>query len=696
MGGPAEVDVTLILWGHALAALLFGTLALAEVRGVEGRPPRHILVVALAVTSLWALIVAGIGAGDPIVHLLLGARNLAWLGWLIVLIRHSTTREGISRALAALCMVVALVTLLTVGLAIGQGIAAPISVPAALAAAMEQTRLALVMMAALGSLVLVQHLAGAQGRAQGGLRLALAALGVMWGLDLLLTAVTYVEGWVPALAALRGFAMAAVAGLLAAAGSRADDAAAPALSRTAAMRSLASVAVLIYAATTALVAHLAAAIGGSHGRIYETAVVFGAAAALLALASTPWLRAWTRVKVAKHLFRHRYDYRTEWQRFTATLGDPGPGGDPLGVRIVRAVADLTDSPAGLLLAMAEDERMIPAAAWNCDPQDPDPADLAFARHLATGRIVALDVIRADAGGAEAACIPAALLADPMAWVVVPLLHGERLAGAIVLARPPVDRALDWEDLDLLRVVGRQAASYLAEDRAHAALADAARFEEFNRRFAFLLHDIKNVASQVTLVARNAERHADNAEFRADMVATLRESGARMTALLARLGQHDASRPEPLRAVDATALVARAAAMRRAQHPVEVEIMTGEPIHVMAAPGRLAQVLDHLIQNAVEASDRGVPVCLRVEAGDGTVAIEVIDRGSGMSPGFMRDQLFRPFVSTKPNGFGIGAYEARELVRAMDGRLDVSSREGEGTRFRILLATAAAATLDAAA
>jgi signal transduction histidine kinase len=137
-------------------------------------------------------------------------------------------------------------------------------------------------------------------------------------------------------------------------------------------------------------------------------------------------------------------------------------------------------------------------------------------------------------------------------------------------------------------------------------------------------------------------------------------------------------------------------MRRAQHPVEVEIMTGEPIHVMAAPGRLAQVLDHLIQNAVEASDRGVPVRLRVEVGDGAVAIEVIDRGGGMSPGFVRDQLFRPFVSTKPNGFGIGAYEARELVRAMDGRLDVSSREGEGTRFRILLATAAAATLDAAA
>ena len=53
-----------------------------------------------------------------------------------------------------------------------------------------------------------------------------------------------------------------------------------------------------------------------------------------------------------------------------------------------------------------------------------------------------------------------------------------------------------------------------------ALANAQRFEEFNRRFAFILHDIKNLVSQLSLLARNAERHADNPEFRADMVATL--------------------------------------------------------------------------------------------------------------------------------------------------------------------------------
>ncbi len=69
------------------------------------------------------------------------------------------------------------------------------------------------------------------------------------------------------------------------------------------------------------------------------------------------------------------------------------------------------------------------------------------------------------------------------------------------------------------------------------------------------------------------------------------------------------------------------------------------------------------------------------AADGlSCIIEVIDSGAGMSAEFIRSRLFKPFHSSKPGGFGIGAFEARELVRAMNGRLDVESREGIGTRF----------------
>ncbi len=266
---------------------------------------------------------------------------------------------------------------------------------------------------------------------------------------------------------------------------------------------------------------------------------------------------------------------------------------------------------------------------------------------------------------------------------MPLVHAGSLVGAIVLSRPPVDRALDWEDFDLLRVAGRQAASYLAEDRAHAALADAQRFDEFNRRFAFIMHDIKNLVSQLTLVARNAERHADNPDFRADMVATLKDSSDRMNALLARLSQHHGVRGEVLQPVDVAALVSRIVAARRAQHPMGAHVGTG-PAFARAHATRLEQVIGHLVQNAIEASGETDPILLSVETIGGQVAIDVVDEGCGMAPGFVRDQLFRPFVSSKPTGFGIGAFEALQLVQAMGGTLDVASREGEGTRFRILL------------
>ncbi|MCP5396936.1 MAG: hypothetical protein H6918_09430 [Sphingomonadaceae bacterium] len=120
---------------------------------------------------------------------------------------------------------------------------------------------------------------------------------------------------------------------------------------------------------------------------------------------------------------------------------------------------------------------------------------------------------------------------------------DRLLGVVVLARPPVPRALDWEDFDLLKLVGRQLASYLAEQAGEQALMDASQFDEFNRRIAFVMHDIKNLASQLGLLARNAERHADKPEFRADMLVTLRNSADKLNMLLARLNRYGASGSE---------------------------------------------------------------------------------------------------------------------------------------------------------
>src|SRR4029077_14837964 len=156
-----------------------------------------------------------------------------------------------------------------------------------------------------------------------------------------------------------------------------------------------------------------------------------------------------------------------------------------------------------------------------------------------------------------------------AWAGIPLSHEGRLAGIVILGHPAIRPRLDWEDFDLFRTAGIQAASYIAEARSQQALANAQRFDEFNRRFAFIMHDIKNLVSQLSLVARNAQRHADNPEFRADMIVTLQSSVRKMNDLLARLSPGSAREAEPSRPVEVKPLLEALAEGRRGAHPVRV-------------------------------------------------------------------------------------------------------------------------------
>ena len=592
----------LVLWGHAIAALAFGVLAIDRARRPAQGWPKTAFVAALFASASWALAVAGIDAQDIATRLAEGVRDIAWLFFMTALVRRD--RAG-SAPLSAVYAV-------AIGMALGVALLALVgAVPMTsdALAAVGQARNLCRMMEAIAALVLLHHLDGSTRAAhRGAAKPIVVALGVMWSADLVVAAIAYAtDGWPLPLIAARGFAMIVVALLIGIAARRGGEGTLT-LSRAAMMRLLSVVAVLAYATGTVALTSLADTFAGPYGRAAQTAIVFASSAALMTLLSTPWLRAWTKVKIAKHLFRHRYDYRTEWQRFTTTLGMPGAGADPLDRRIVKAIADLTDAPAGLLL-VADGATLGVGAAWRWHGHGDTDAPLAH--YLARSeRIVELDAVRGGtASPEEAAATPAWMIERDDAWAIVPLIHGSTLVGAILLARPLVDRSLDWEDLDLLRVAGRQAASYLAEHRAHAALADAARFDEFNRRFAFIIHDIKNLVSGLTLVARNAERHADNPAFRADMVATLQDSAARMNALLARLSQHHQSASEMAQPVDVGALVARMATARRAQHVVTAQ---GEGV-ASAQPGRLEQLIGHLVQNAIEASPANE---------------QVVDRGGG--------------------------------------------------------------------
>ena len=666
------------LWSHLLAAALYGALAVWQLRHWNGDHRNRPLVTAFAVLSVWCIFLSMEGPHYVLAQFAESGRNLAFLSFMYGIMQGAADAGHRGKAVKAVYAAVAGVVGLQVVIS---GVMPEVAHLPQVLAALGSTQHIIGLTIAAGALVLVHNLYGqAAPDSRWGIQLPAIALAAMWAYDLHLYTTAYLtRGPVEDLFAMRGAILAMVVPLFAVA-SRRNASWKMQLSRAATFQSIGVIAILAYLILMMSATRAMELAGGDWVRVGQIALIFAMTVAALILLPSGRARAWMRVVMAKHFFEHRYDYRAEWLRFTHTIGRGGE--ERLEERIVKALGDVAGSPGGLLLMPDEQGRLAPAARWNwhheAEPGRDD--DGAFARFLAaTSHVV--DFTNAAEEG-RCAGVPQWIRALPNLWAGVPLIHGERLVGLVLLEHALVRRPLDWEDFDLFRTAGIQAASYLAEAQSQQALADAQRFDEFNRRFAFIMHDIKNLVSQLSLVARNAERHAENPEFRADMIATLQSSVKKMHELLARLSNGSRQGAEPPRPVPVEEIAAGIAGAKKRVHPVLVEGQLS--LVAQADPGRLEQALSHLVHNAIDASPAGEPVRIRLSARGAEAAIEVIDSGAGMSAEFVRTRLFQPFASTKDNGFGVGAFEARSLVAAMGGRIEVASREGEGSRFTVFL------------
>jgi putative PEP-CTERM system histidine kinase len=676
------MDALIAFWSHALAAVLFLALAIWRLGEASRQPGQRLLVGACAMTACWAWLSA-VTPGEPIVGYAESARNLVWISLLYSLSGAGEDRQhGVRLVYGA------------VAAAIGMQLVADSLDLITPAGAIAQTSMILRITTAAGALVLVHNLYGqAAPASRSHIRLAMLGLALLWIYDLNLYTMAYLGApsarW---LMEWRGLAVALTAPLLAL-GARNERGWRIRLSRAATFQSLSLLAICAYFALMAIVATALRGSGLDWSSTLMVAVLAVMTVGAMVVIPSARARGWLKVKVAKHLFEHRYDYRSEWLRFTDTLGRSGPDSGALSERIVKAFADVVEAPGGLLLVSDGSRGLDVAGSWNWASVSAPADQLEDAAEFwngveISGRILEFEALRhgwATTTSEKTLPVPPWMIADPAVWTGIPLLHHDRLIGIVVLAAPEYQRPLDWEDFDLLRTAGRQAASSLAEAQSQEALANAQRFEEFNRRFAFILHDIKNLVSQLSLLARNAERHADNPEFRADMVATLQGSVGKMNDLLARLAPHSSARIQRVEAQPLRAIVTSAIAAKRGDH--EVKLLGDAGLWAAVDPAALEQALGHLVQNAVEASPEDEPVTVKVTGDDGSVSIAISDHGPGMDGEFVRNQLFQPFASTKAGGFGIGAFEARSLIAAMAGRLSVDSRPRQGTTFTIELPAA---------
>jgi putative PEP-CTERM system histidine kinase len=424
--------------------------------------------------------------------------------------------------------------------------------------------------------------------------------------------------------------------------------------------------------------------GGEWGRALQLGMFFLALLLLIVLALSGSVRAKLKVFLGKHFFRYRYDYREEWLRFTQTLsGQHAP--QEMGQQVVRGLADLLESPGGGLWMKSRGEKSFSQMArWN-QPESlaREDADSQLCQFLiASGWVINLEEFRSFGRRYGNLTLPAWLQEIEQAWLIVPLTVSEELIGFVILARARTRVEVNWEVNDLLKTAGRQAASFLAQMQATEALLEVRKFDAFNRMSAFVVHDLKNIVTQLALMMKNAQRHSQNPEFQRDMVLTVENSLDRMRQLMLQL-REGATPPGTAVGVDLCEIVNRMKGMAEGRgRELDVDIL--DRVGTRGHEERLERIIGHVVQNALDATPASGKVSLRLDRYASQARIEVTDNGQGMTQDFIRDRLFKPFQTTKQAGMGIGAYESFQYVQELGGKIDVDSVLNQGTRVTILL------------
>jgi putative PEP-CTERM system histidine kinase len=428
-------------------------------------------------------------------------------------------------------------------------------------------------------------------------------------------------------------------------------------------------------------------IGGQWGALMQMAFLSGALLLLAGVLFSGTFRSRLNVLISKHFYRYDYDYREQWLGFTWRLSQRTAS--PYE-RAVDAIAHLVDSPGGALWIVRERRAVLAAQCRMTitpggiahEVRAYDDADFF---HDLESRQWVIDL--AAPGPLAGVAVPAWLAALPRARLLVPLIHQEQLLGFVVLQHSRSALRLNWEVLDLLKVAAAQVSSYLALQEAAEALMTARQFESFHRMSTFIVHDLKNLVAQLSLMVPNARQHMHNPAFQRDMLETITHASQKMSLMLQKLHRNDV--PQPPETVELAPLLRRTVALWCAATPRPSLQCDVVGLRVMADASMLQRVLGHLLQNAIEASPPDGQVRLRLTAAAAGALVEISDSGAGMSAQFIRERLFKPFDTTKPAGMGVGAFECRSYIVELGGTIEVDSAPEQGATFRVWLPAAAA-------
>jgi putative PEP-CTERM system histidine kinase len=453
-------------------------------------------------------------------------------------------------------------------------------------------------------------------------------------------------------------------------------------------RSLTAVLVGLYLLLVGLLAERIRTSGGESAFPFLALMLFLSIAALGIMAFSDRIRQRLRLLISRHFARPLHDYRQVWSSFTertAAVVDQ----ENYCQSVVRLVAEtfevlsisiwLDQERTGLL------ERKATTTANRVEFQAGDDATMAVIRRACKAYPLPLNL---DEGKPEWNEVLRRL--NPSRFthgghrLAVPLVSSGEFVGLLVLGDRVSGLPFTQDDKDLLKCIGDQVAANLRNLRLSSRLVELKELEAFQMFSTFLVHDLKNTASTLSLMLRNMREHFSNPAFREDALRGLGKSVERINDLIQRL-TNLRQQPSAMRQVaDLIEVVDASAGKLDGQTEVELHRKLEPLPRLLLDPQQMESVFTNLLLNARDAVGQGGRITISSRQFDEWAMVAIEDNGCGMTPEFVARSLFRPFQTTKQKGMGIGMFQSKMIVEAHGGRIEVQTAPGRGTTFRVYL------------
>ncbi len=419
------------------------------------------------------------------------------------------------------------------------------------------------------------------------------------------------------------------------------------------------------------------------GRYTSVILLFIGSIVLISFILSERIRRRVKVFIDKNFYKDKYDYRAQWLNFTQKISSTKTFEELLSAVLETFASAMGATSKSIWLYNKSLDKFIRAV----------PRDIVNRQISLKGCSSLISFFKEkgwvfnvkDEDYKEIIDENREFFETTRAMLVIPLMNNGDIIGFVELGGFLSNEIYSYEDYDFLKTLAKQTTFAIMKERLEEELLESREMEAVGRISSFVIHDIKNMISAISMSAENAIYNLHDPEFQKDMIKMLKNTSEKMKGMIKKLSDMTRSKEIIFEIRDLVSLVQETAnPFCNGKTNLKIEC-SEEQILCRIDSEEIKKVFENLLINSIESSKDGVAnITINIGKNNGMACVIVRDDGCGMSPEYIEKYLFKPFYTTKKKGIGIGLYQCKNIIEIHGGSIHVQSTQGVGTEVRVCL------------